>query len=115
VPFYITLNHSIFKSLLFFGAGSVIHNTKNRSIEQMGGLLKNMKISGLTFLVGSLAITGLPMFNGFISELIIYFGSFQGLKQLPLTQFASIIAIISLAVVGGLALACFTKVIGVAF
>jgi hydrogenase-4 component B len=110
-----TLNHSIFKSLLFFGAGSVIHNTKNRSIEQMGGLLKNMKVSGLTFLVGSLAITGLPMFNGFISELIIYFGSFQGLKQLPLTQFASIIAIISLAVVGGLALACFTKVIGVAF
>jgi hydrogenase-4 component B len=109
------LNHSIFKSLLFFGAGLVIHNSKNKSIAQMGGLLKNMKITGFTFLVGSLAIAGLPVFNGFISEIIIYFGSFQGLKQSGVMQIASIVAVISLAVIGGLSLACFTRVIGVAF
>lgn len=54
------LNHSIFKSLLFMGAGVVIRKTGTRSIDALGGLLKNMKITGITFLIGSLAISGLP-------------------------------------------------------
>lgn len=109
------LNHSLFKSLLFMGAGMVLHRTKTGSINSLGGLLKNMKITGGTFIIGSLAISGLPPFNGFVSEFFIYIGAFKGI-ELDKSAFAmSIIAIISLAVIGGLALACFTRVIGIVF
>ncbi|MBF0378294.1 MAG: hydrogenase [Desulfamplus sp.] len=114
------LNHAIFKSLLFMGAGMVLHKTGSRSIDALGGLLKNMKITGSTFLIGSLAISGLPPFNGFVSEFFIYMGAFQGIFSGKMT-FAigkfntETLAIISLAIIGGLALACFTKVVGVVF
>jgi hydrogenase-4 component B len=109
------LNHSIFKSLLFMGAGVVIKKTGTRTIDMLGGLLKHMKITGITFLVGSLAISGLPPFNGFVSEFFIYLGGFRG-AALDRTAFVlSIMAIVSLAIIGGLALACFTKVVGVVF
>ncbi len=109
------LNHSIFKSLLFMGAGIVIQKTNTRSIDALGGLLKNMKITGITFLVGSLAISGLPPFNGFVSEFFIYVGAFKGIAMDKTAFVLSLLAIISLAVIGGLALACFTKVMGVVF
>ena len=109
------LNHAIFKSLLFMGAGVVLHQTGTRSIDALGGLLKNMKITGVTFLVGSLAIAGLPPFNGFVSEFFIYVGSFRGVIVEKSVFVFSLLAIISLAVIGGLALACFTKVVGVVF
>ncbi|MFH2093594.1 MAG: proton-conducting transporter membrane subunit [Pseudomonadota bacterium] len=109
------MNHSIFKSLLFMGAGMVLHKTGTRSIDALGGLLKNMKVTGAAVIVGSLAICGLPLFNGFVGEFFIYLGGFKGIV-LDKSAFAlSIFAIISLAVIGGLALACFTKVIGVVF
>ena len=109
------LNHSIFKSLLFMGAGMVLRKTGTRSIDLLGGLIKKMKITGTTFLIGSLAISGLPPLNGFVSEFLIYLGGFRGLT-LGRTDFAlSLLAIVSLAVIGGLALACFTKVVGVVF
>ena len=73
------LNHSIFKSLLFLGAGAVLQKTGTRHIDQLGGLLKRMPTTGKTFLVGSISISGLPPFNGFISEFLIYYGAFQGL------------------------------------
>lgn len=109
------LNHSIFKSLLFMGAGVVIHKTGTRSIDALGGLLKKMKVTGVTFLVGSLAISGLPPFNGFVSEFFIYVGSFRGVPMETPVFVLSLLAIVSLAVIGGLALACFTKVVGVVF
>lgn len=109
------LNHSLFKSLLFMGAGMVLHKTGTRTIDALGGLLKHMKITGATFLIGSLAISGLPPFNGFVSEFFIYMGSFKGIAVSKTGFIASCIAIISLAVIGGLALACFTKVFGVVF
>jgi len=109
------LNHSIFKSLLFMGAGMVIQKTGTRTIDVLGGLLKNMKITGITFLVGSLAISGLPPFNGFVSEFIIYLGGFKGVALDKTAFVLSILAIVSLAIIGGLALACFTKVVGVVF
>ncbi|MDX2447815.1 MAG: proton-conducting transporter membrane subunit, partial [Desulfobacterales bacterium] len=109
------LNHSIFKSLLFMGAGMVIQKTGTRTIDMLGGLLKNMKITGITFLVGSLAISGLPPFNGFVSEFIIYLGGFKGVALDKTAFVLSISAIVSLAIIGGLALACFTKVVGVVF
>ncbi|MBT3387150.1 MAG: hydrogenase [Desulfobacula sp.] len=109
------LNHSIFKTLLFMGAGMVLHKTGSRSIDALGGLLKNMKITGFAVIIGSLAICGLPPFNGFVGEFFIYIGGFKGVALDKSAFVMSCFAIISLAVIGGLALACFTKVIGIAF
>ena len=109
------LNHSIFKSLLFMGAGMVLQKTGTRSIDALGGLLKKMKITGTTFLIGSLAISGLPPFNGFVSEFFVYIGAFKGISLTGMPFVLSLLGIVSLAVIGGLALACFTKVLGVVF
>ena len=109
------LNHAIFKSLLFMGAGAVLHGTGTGAIDALGGLLKRMKVTGVTFLVGSLAISGLPPFNGFVSEFFIYLASFRGVSGSPTLFSLSLLAIVSLAIIGGLALACFTKVVGVVF
>jgi len=108
-------NHSIFKSLLFMGAGAVLHKAKTKSINQLGGLMKRMPTTGKTFLAGSVAISGLPPFNGFVGEFLIYFGAFQGMKLHGLPFILATLTIISLAVIGGLATACFTKVVGLAF
>ncbi|MFA6357908.1 MAG: proton-conducting transporter membrane subunit [Candidatus Omnitrophota bacterium] len=110
------LNHSIFKGLLFLGAGSVIQKTHTGQLDQLGGLAKSMPITSALFLVGALAICGLPLFNGFISEFIIFFGLFQGLLTLPLAgMVACVLGILFLALMGALALACFTKVYGTVF
>ena len=110
------LNHSLFKSLLFLGAGSVQYATDSLEINSMGGLIKRMPVTGITFLIGAAAIAGLPPFNGFISEFIIYFGAFKHLLTTPLQNaIFSIIVIGGLSLIGGLAIYCFTKVISVAF
>jgi hydrogenase-4 component B len=109
------LNHAIFKSLLFMGAGMVLRKTKTRSIDALGGLLKNMKITGVAVIIGSLAISGLPLFNGFVGEFFIYTGAFKGVVLDKSAFVMSMVGIISLALIGGLALACFTKIVGVAF
>jgi len=109
------LNHALFKSLLFMGAGAVLHRTGTLAIERMGGLLKRMPVCGMTFLVGAIAICGLPPFNGFVSEFLIYKGSFAGSGAAAPSVFVALLAILSLAVIGGLAVGCFTKVVGVAF
>jgi len=109
------LNHAIFKSLLFMGAGMVLHKTGTRSIDRLGGLIKKMKLTGTTFLIGSLAIAGLPPLNGFVSEFLVYLGGFRGIALDKTTFAMCLLAIVSLAIIGGLALACFTKVVGVVF
>lgn len=109
------LNHAIFKALLFMGAGMVHHKTGSLAIDALGGLLKKMKITGGTFLIGFLAISGLPPFNGFVSEFLIYLGAFEGTGLDRMAFISILLAIVSLAVIGGLALACFTKVFGVVF
>lgn len=109
------LNHSFFKSLLFLGAGAVIRKTGTSHVDQLGGLMKRMPVTGKTFLVGSLSISGLPPLNGFISEFLVYFAAFQGLKYTHSTLLLSMMAIIALAVIGGLASFCFTKVVGIVF
>ena len=85
-------------------------------IEAMGGLLKQMPRSGYLFLIGSLAICGLPPFNGFVSEFFIYNGLFNGLlsNQFLLILFI-LFAILGLVMIGGLALVCFTKAFGIVF
>jgi len=109
------LNHSIFKALLFLGAGAVLQKTKIRHIDQLGGLMKSMPTTGKTFLIGSVSISGLPPFNGFVSEFLIYYGAFHGLTLGGSSFIFTILAILSLAIIGGLAAACFTKVVGVVF
>lgn len=113
------INHSIFKSLLFLGAGSVLHSTGTHELDQLGGLLKKMPITALTFLVGSIAICGLPPFNGFVSEFLIYVGALTGVTDASNISTAynstGLIVIVSLALIGGLALACFTKAFGIIF
>ncbi len=110
------LNHSLFKSLLFFTAGSVYKMCHTNHIEDLGGLMKKMPQTALLFLLGSLAICGLPPLNGFISEYIIYLGLFKGLNggsmNISLMMIASIVG---LALIGGLAIFCFTKAFGVIF
>jgi NADH:ubiquinone oxidoreductase subunit 5 (subunit L)/multisubunit Na+/H+ antiporter MnhA subunit len=112
-----TLNHSLFKSLLFFGAGSVYQQTHTRNIERLGGLIKKMPVSALFFLIGSMAIGGIPPFNGFVSEFIIYGGLFKGLLgfQGISQSILLILTITGLVMVGGMSLITFTKTFGVIF
>jgi hydrogenase-4 component B len=109
------LNHALFKSLLFLNAGMVLKSTGTRTLDRLGGLLKGNKITGVTFLVGSLAISGLPPFNGFVGEFLIYLGAFRGVGLGGWSFVSGLLAVIGLAVIGGLALACFTKVFGIVF
>lgn len=101
-------NHSFFKSLLFFAAGSVVHTTHTRQIDLLGGLAQRMPWTSGLFLVGAVAICGLPPLNGFVSELLIYLGALNSVTTV------SLIAPV-LAMIGGLALACFVKVYGAVF
>lgn len=108
------INHALFKALLFLGAGSIIHAIGTREIDRMGGLLRRMPWTGIYFLVGAIAICGLPPLNGFVSELLIYLGLFHGALQ---NSGAVAVALTApfLALIGGLAIACFVKVFGVIF
>ncbi len=108
-----TWNHSLFKSLLFLCAGSVVHSVRTRNIDSLGGLAKIMPCTAAMFVVGAVAICGLPPLNGFVSELFVYLG----LLDATITDglLVSVIAIPILAMIGALALACFVKVYGAVF
>lgn len=111
-----TLNHSLFKSLLFYSTGTVTGQVHTRNVEKMGGLMKLMPYTAWAFLIGALAISGIPLFNGFISEFLIYISIFTGIGNpefYPLIIF--FIAMFSLVLIGGLALLCFTKVFSIIF
>jgi formate hydrogenlyase subunit 3/multisubunit Na+/H+ antiporter MnhD subunit len=109
------LNHALFKGLLFLGAGSVLHGAGTREIDHLGGLAKRMPWTAATFLVGAVAISGLPPLNGFVSEFLIYLGAFNGVTQRAGVAVPLLAAIAGLALIGGLAAACFTKAFGVVF
>jgi hydrogenase-4 component B len=109
-------NHSLFKSLLFFSAGSVIHAAGTREIDRLGGLAKRMPWTALGFLIGAVAICGLPPLNGFVSEFLIYLGLFGTLGGSDGSSFAAVaFAAPALALIGALAAACFVKAYGVVF
>jgi len=113
---YHTINHAVFKSLLFLGAGAVLHSANERDLEKMGGLLRRMPWTGLFFLVGCISISALPPFNGFVSEWLTFQAALQA-WQLDSGVLRSIVPIAAamLALTGALAAACFVKVYGVAF
>jgi hydrogenase-4 component B len=110
------LNHSLFKSLLFFGAGAVLTSTGERDMDRLGGLIHRMPKTSFAVLVGCVAISALPPFNGFVSEWLM----FQAVLQTPdLPQWALKIMVpavgAALALAAALAAACFVKVYGVTF
>jgi hydrogenase-4 component B len=111
------LNHAAFKGLLFLGAGGVVMATGTRQIEQMGGLAKRMPWTALFFLVGSAAISGLPLLNGFASEWLLFQAFLFGfqLSPEPLVRFLFPLAGALLALTSALAAACFVKAFGVTF
>ena len=109
-------NHALFKALLFLSAGSVIHVVHTREIDHLGGLAKKMPRTALCFLVGAVAICGLPPLNGFVSEFLIYLGLFGTLGNGDGPSFAgAAFAAPMLALIGALAVACFVKVFGAVF
>lgn len=111
-----TLNHSLYKSLLFFAAGNVYQQTHTRNMENLGGLIKKMQGTSFFFLAGALAICGLPPLNGFVSEFLIYSGLIEGIKSNN-AQFSSlmILCVAGLALSGGISLLAFTKSFGMIF
>ena len=109
-------NHAVFKGLLFLGAGSVLRSTGTRQIDALGGLFARMPETGFAVLVGAVAICGLPPLNGFVSEFLIYLGALGGVMSLGSAGAgAALVVIAALGLIGGLAIACFTKVFGVIF
>lgn len=110
------INHALFKGLLFLAAGSVVHATGTRIIDALGGLAKRMPRTASYFLLGSVAICSLPPLNGFVGEFLIYFGAYEGLIAHNSSLAALALGAISgLALIGGLAAACFTKAFGIIF
>lgn len=109
-----TMNHALFKSALFLAAGAVYRATGTRQLEQLGGLAARMPLTWIGFLISAIAIVGLPPLNGFVSEWLVFLGLLRA-GQSPGTLRFAVFAIPALALVGGLALACFAKVAGVVF
>jgi len=111
-----TFNHMSFKSLLFMGAGSILHQTGTKNIEKYGGLIKNMPITAITFLLASISISALPPTNGFLSEWMIFQSMLSSSNIGDISLKLTIpFAIFSLAMTGGLAIACFVKAYGITF
>lgn len=113
---YHMINHAVFKSLLFLGAGSVIYSFHTKNMEKLGGLSKLMPYTGLTFFIGSLAISAIPPFNGFVSEWFTYQSLFIASTSSNLTaRVLSPIFGVILAITGALTAMCFVKAYGVTF
>jgi hydrogenase-4 component B len=113
---YHTINHAIFKALLFLGAGAILHATHTRDMEKMGGLIKRMPKTALFFLVGAVAISALPPLNGFVSEWLTYQSLLQGFGTTgSLVRLMFPLSGAMLALTGALAAACFVKAFGITF
>jgi len=113
---YHTINHAVFKGLLFMGAGSVVSVTHTKNIEHLGGLVKQMPWTALLFLIGAISISGLPPFNGFVSEWFTM-QSLLSSYHIPSTILQISIAFASLpfALTIGIAAATFVKLFGMTF
>ena len=113
---YHTINHAVFKALLFFGAGSLLYATHARNMEEYGGLLRRMPWTGACFLIGAVSIAALPPTNGFVSEWLVFQSLFLS-YQMPslLMKFMLPLAAAMLALTGVLALTCFAKAFGISF
>jgi hydrogenase-4 component B len=105
------LNHGLFKALLFLNAGSMLHATGTQDLNKMGGLMKFMPLTAITAIVASFSISGVPLFNGFVSKWTIYVAAVQGTASAKYLAVFAVIAILTSA----LTLASFIKFFGVSF
>ena len=113
---YHTLNHACFKGLLFLGAGAVLHATGTRNMEELGGLIRRLPWTAFFFLLGAVAISGLPPLNGFVSEWLTYQALLQGFGATQVAvRLIFPIGGALLALTGALAAACFVKAVGITF
>ncbi len=106
-----TLNHGVFKSLLFLNAGSVLHATGSQNLNKLGGLMRFMPLTAVTTLVGSLAIAGVPLFSGFASKWCLFTAAIQGGDAAPWLPLCTLVAMLTSAVT----LALFLKFFGIVF
>jgi hydrogenase-4 component B len=109
-----SVNHALFKTMLFLAAGAVQRATGTRNMEELGGMGRRMPLTWLVFLIASVAIIGLPPLNGFVSEWLVFQGLFRA-GQAAGTVRLVVLGVPALALVSGLALACFAKVCGTVF
>ncbi len=105
------LNHGIFKGLLFLDAGSMLHATGTQDLNQMGGLMRFMPLTAITTLIASFSISGVPLFNGFVSKWSIYVATIQGSASARYLVICAVVAILTSV----LTLASFVKFFGVSF
>ena len=113
---YHVLNHAVFKGLLFLTAGSVVSAAGTRQMEDLGGLVRRMPWTASCFLVGALAISGLPLLNGFVSEWLTFQSLLLAFSSMPgVTRVSFPLAGALLALTSALAAACFVKAFGVSF
>ena len=109
------LNHTLFKSLLFMGAGAVLHATHERDMDRLGGLIHRLPVTSACFLVGAAAISALPPLNGFVSEWLL----FQAVLVSPACPRASPVLRAAvgamMALAAALAAACFVRAYGITF
>ncbi len=108
-------NHSLFKSLLFLCAGAVVHSANTRQLDRLGGLARAMPRTAACFLIGAVAICGLPPLNGFVSEWFVYLGLLRRATAPGAGVLAAALGVPALAMIGALAVACFVKVFGAVF
>ena len=110
------LNHSLYKSLLFYSAGSVYRQTHTRDMDKLGGLIGKMPQTTILFLFGAIAIGGIPPLNGFISEFLIYSGILCGINSSGISQITLMITTFAgLSLIGGISILTFTKTFGTIF
>ncbi len=113
---YHTINHAVFKSLLFMGAGSIVYSTHTRNIEEYGGLIKKMPWTALFFLIGAISISALPPFNGFVSEWLTFQAQLLSITLSDnITKILVLFSGAALALTSALAAACFVKAFGISF
>ena len=110
------LNHSLYKSLLFYSVGSVYNQTHTRNMDKMGGLIRKMPQTAVLFLAGSIAIGGIPPLNGFISEFLIYSGILKGINSAGISQITlMILTFAGMSLIGGISILTFTKTFSTIF
>lgn len=109
-----TLNHSLFKTMLFFGAGNIYSKLHTTQMNKMGGLAKYMPLTAIMMMLATIAICALPPLNGFVSELLIYIGMFNGVSDGQELLY-SVAAIFALSLIGGMVVLAFTKLYGMVF
>jgi formate hydrogenlyase subunit 3/multisubunit Na+/H+ antiporter MnhD subunit len=113
---YHLLNHSLFKCLLFFGAGAVISATGRRDLDSLGGLFNRMPVTGVCFLVGSCAISALPPLNGFVSEWLVFQSLFHGPTVAHWAmRFGVPVVGVMMALAAAFAASCFVRAFGITF